>query len=194
MGYTTDFDGSLTLSKPLTKKQLEYINKLAETRRMKRDVAKLMELYKGKHGYPGRTPAKNTPEEIYGIDGEFFVGAAGFGGQDSDASVTNYNIAPGQAGFMEKSKGQPGLWLQWTITENEEDGSQQLEWDGGEKFYNYVEWLEYLILKFFIPWKVQLNGEILWYGEDRSDTGKIVVTNNEVKVYEAEETKFKEKR
>ncbi len=73
MGYTTNFDGSLKLSKNLTEEQFKYIELFNETRRMKRDVNKLMEMYDGKHGYPGRT---GTPQEIYGNDGEYFVGGA----------------------------------------------------------------------------------------------------------------------
>lgn len=33
----------------------------------------------------------------------------------------------------------PGIWCQWIIND---DGC--LCWNSGEKFYNYVEWLEYL--------------------------------------------------
>ena len=84
-------------------------------------------------------------------------------------------------------KTQPGLWCQWVPTE---DGFG-LEWDGNEKFYYYVEWLEYLINKVF-PWILEdgdeplvLNGEIEWYGEDREDMGKIFVHNNVVTTKEA---------
>jgi len=51
-------------------------------------------------------------------------------------------------------------------------------WDGGEKFYNYVEWLKYLINHFFEKWGVKLNGEVYWKGEDGEDMGKIVVKDN----------------
>lgn len=199
MGYTTDFSGELTLSKPLTVSQFKYLEKFSKTRRMKRDVNKLMELYKGKGGYPGRTVKKNTPEEIYGKDGEYFVGASGFAGQDSDASVIDYNTPPGQIGYKEENlewndrytenqrrseagECQPGLWCQWVV---EGDDEQVLVWDGGEKFYSYVEWLKYLINHFFEPWGVKLNGQIDWYGEDRSDMGRITVKDNVVKVSEA---------
>ena len=53
MGYTTDFEGTLKLSNKISARRVKYINTLSETRRMGRDVNKLMELYKGKHGYPG---------------------------------------------------------------------------------------------------------------------------------------------
>jgi hypothetical protein len=185
MGYTTDFDGSLKISRALTRKQTEYINCLGETRRMKRDVNVLMSLYKGKHGNPFAKDKTNA-QEVYGHEGEFFAMDDGDAGQRMDGSVLDQNCPPGQKGFMQGrvDKGQPGLWCQWSITE---DGDK-LQWNGGEKFYNYIEWLNYLIKMFFIPWGRKLNGEISWYGEDRSDMGKIKVRNNEVFIFNGEVT------
>ena len=181
MGYTTDFEGGLKISRPLTKKQTAYLNLLNGTRRMKRDVNKLMAIYGGKHGNPFAT--EKTPEAIYGRQGEYFAREDGQCGQSTDDSIIDYNIPPVQAGFMRDTKGAvPGLWCGWCITE---DGSR-LEWDGGEKFYNYVEWLEYLIKHFFEPWGRKLNGTIYWYGEDRSDQGKIEVKANKVKISRGE--------
>jgi hypothetical protein len=193
MGYTTDFEGSLKLSKELTPEQKVYINTFSGTRRMKRDVNKLMELYGGKFGYP-QTESNLLPisEKIYGKDGEFFVKDDGDMGQRGDASVIDHNTPPGQLGYNESTLSfeqrwsenqrrekegecQPSLWCQWVINDENE-----LEWDGGVKFYSYVEWLKYLIKNFFQPWGVLLNGEIEWTGEDSSDMGKIVVVNNEV--------------
>ncbi len=78
----------------------------------------------------------------------------------------------------------PGFWCQWVPTE---DG-MGLEWDGNEKFYNYVEWLEYLIEKFFIPWGIKLNGEVEWEGEESGDLGIIIVKDNEVTTKEGKVT------
>jgi len=182
MGYTTDFEGSLQISRPLTKKQTEYINVLCETRRMKRDVNVLMSLYKGKYGNPFAKDKTNA-QEVYGHEGEFFARDDGNAGQIRDTSVIDSNTPPGQSGYMgNNKKGQPGLCCQWVINE---DGTE-LSWDYGEKFYNYVEWLNYLIEKFFIPWGRKLSGEILWYGEDRDDFGKIKVRNNEVFIFVGE--------
>ena len=195
MGYTTDFNGSLKLSKNLTQEQFDYLKKFNDTRRMKRDVNKLMEMYDSKHGYPGRT---GTPEEIYGIDGEYFVGGGGHAGQENDKSVIDFNTSPGKStmsgDFMKnweendmrikEGKCQPGLWCGWMVSLI--DGEQRFEWDGGEKFYNYVEWMSYLIKHFFKPWGVKLTGEIEWVGEDSEDRGKIVVENNDIAVYHAE--------
>jgi len=193
MGYTTELSGKLSLSKELTDEQRKFINTFCVTRRMKRDVTKLMKLYKGKHGLPRTLELteemkslsekfksegidvqfsfignedKRTPEEIYGIEGEFFCLDDNNFGQTSDESIINYNLPPSS---------QPGLWCKWEI-----NNRNQLEWNGEEKFYRYTEWLEYLIENFFSKWGVVLNGEIEWSGEERDDIGKIVVTNNVV--------------
>ena len=196
MGYTTDFQGSLFLDNELTNEQFQYLELFNRTRRMKRDVNKLMDLYKGSGGYPNRT---GTPEEIYGNDGEYFVGGTGHAGQDRDDSIVDYNTPSGQLDFTTENynerwtqnelrtiegKCQPGLWCGWEVV-NETDG-QVLQWDGGEKFYRYIEWLKYLINHFFIPWGITLDGEVHWSGEHDEDKGKIVVKKNEVIVYDAE--------
>ena len=210
MGHTTDFTGSLSLSRELTRKEFKYINTFSGTRRMKRDVNKLMKKYKGKFGLPLPIEGK-TPEEIYGHEGEYFAKEDGDFGQLDDGTITDYNAAPGtvaigevrsnltldtpeKLGITEESKEQfisvfdtiqenrrraenneacPGLWCQWVINEDDE-----LVWDGGEKFYNYTEWLKYLINRFFEPWGVTLNGRITWAGEDRNDRGQINVIDN----------------
>ena len=111
-----------------------------------------------------RRMARNVGPE-YGIEGEFYVDGTGWAGQDSDKNVINYNRPPST---------QPGLWCQWVPTD---DGSE-LVWNGGEKFYNYVEWLQYLIDKILAPRGYTLNGECQWFGEERDDVGVIIVKNN----------------
>jgi hypothetical protein len=66
------------------------------------------------------------------------------------------------------------LWCQWTPNE---DGSA-IQWDGGEKFYNYIEWLQYLIENFISRWGYKLNGEVCWNGEDESDSGILSLKDN----------------
>jgi hypothetical protein len=160
---------------------------------MKRDVNKLMEKFKGEFGHPTR------PDNPYGKDGEFFVGGKGWAGQDQDETVIDYNTAPGQVGYeqgtdfterwnesqrrIKSGECQPGLWCQWILNDKE-----QLQWDGNEKFYNYVEWLKYLINNFFEEWGIKLNGEVTWIGEDSNDRGKIVVEDNKVRIFEMEMT------
>ena len=75
----------------------------------------------------------------------------------------------------------PRIWGHWIIADHD-----QLEWDGGEKFYNYVEWLEYLIKNYFNVWDVKLNGTIKWQGESMDDRGKIIVENNNISIVDLE--------
>ena len=158
MGYTTDFSGSFSLDKPLLASHSAYLHKFAETRRMERKQSIASKL---------PDPAREVAGLPIGKQGAYFVGGGGHCGQEIDASVVNSNGAP---------DGQPGLWCQWVPTEND-DG---IEWDGGEKFYHYTEWLAYIIEHFLQPWGYILNGEVEWFGEDRDDRGKIVVENNTI--------------
>lgn len=193
MGYTTDFFGEFNLTPNLTKVQKDYLNKFSESRRLKRDVNKLMEHYKGEYGYPGRD---GTPEEIYGKDGQYFVGGEGFRGQDEESTIIDFNTPPGQLTYEERKgltfeeqliiekqniksgEAQPGLWCQWVV------GDDIMEWDGNEKFYEYESWLQYLTTNFFQPWGVMVNGNVEFQGEDREDRGKIVMVDNVMSVLE----------
>lgn len=71
MGYTTTFIGSFELNKNLDYKTQIFLEKLNETRRMKR----------------------NLPEK-YGIDGEFYVFGGGEFGQSAEADIIDYNSPP----------------------------------------------------------------------------------------------------
>ena len=157
MGYHTDFHGEMNLNPPASPELTQYINTFCETRRMKRDVAKLQELYKGEHGYNGD----------YGTEGEFFAKDDGNCGQNRDESILDYNSP---------SKTQPGLWCKWCISE---DGTT-LQWDESEKFYNYVEWLYYIKDNFLTPNGITLEGEIQWRGEEWEDNGTIIATPSDV--------------
>lgn len=159
MGYTTYFNGKLQFNKPVESWLVEYIDKFSRTRRMKRDPEKIKELF------------PNWKELCFngtlGDDGEYFVGGRGFFGQDSDESIIDYNTPP---------KTQHSLWCNWEITETE------LMWNEAEKFYNYEEWLDYLIDNFFKPLGYVLNGDISWQGEEEDDFGIIHVENNVVEM------------
>lgn len=154
MGYTTEFRGEFTVTPALTPEQVAYINRFSETRRMQRDPQKAALL---------PDPIREAVGLPLGKEAEYFVGGGGFAGQEHDASILDYNNPPA---------GQPGLWCQW------EAGADGVRWNGGEKFYYYVDWLEYLIANFFQPWGRTLNGEVEWRGEDWDDTGTIRVENN----------------
>jgi hypothetical protein len=101
----------------------------------------------------------------YGVDGEFYVGSRENFGQNDDPTIVDRNTPP---------RTQPGLWCQWVPTK---DG-MSIEWDGNEKFYYYTEWIKYLIKSILGPRGYILNGTVSYQGEDSSDNGEIIITNN----------------
>lgn len=180
MGYTTDFEGFFRLDRELSPEHAHYLAALNQTRRITRDessAAEREDVIREAVGLP------------VGTDGEYFVGETGFRGQDSGSDVINHNAAPAS---------QPGLWLQWTPVQSSSPysgcpdmkdenadwtGFDAIGWDMGEKFYNYEEWIAYIIEHFIERWGYTLNGEVTWYGEERDDRGVIHVDNNVVHVY-----------
>ncbi len=115
--------------------------------------------------------------------GPYYCGT-GMCGQDLEDDIINYN----------NSGDQPGLWCQWVPTE---DGTA-IQWDQNEKFYNSVEWMQYIIDHFLAPGAkaqealpfLQANhvcsGVIKAQGEDMDDRWKLVVENNAVQVLDLE--------
>lgn len=117
-----------------------------------------------------RRMARDLPAD-YGIEGEFYVRGSGPHGQNLEDNIIDHNRPP---------KTQPGLWCSWMPSEDKKG----IEWDKGEKFYNYVEWLEYLIKNFLAPKGYVLQGVVAWQGEDMQDCGYIIVKDNLVMVEE----------
>lgn len=113
-----------------------------------------------------RRMKRDLPSE-YGEGGEFYVDGGGWAGQATEDNIIDYNQPPGS---------QPGLWCQWFPVSDR----LHLEWDGKEKFYCYVEWLEYLINKIFEPRGYTLNGVVQYRGDDMDDYGIITIFNNTV--------------
>lgn len=158
MGYTTEFEGVFVLDKPLTSEHATYLLAFSQTRRMQRDAtvtAKRSDAARECVGLP------------VGADGGYFVGEGGSFGQGRGDGILDYNRPPA---------GQPGLWCKWAPTED----LAGIAWDGCEKFYDYVDWLQYLIENFLRPWGYTLSGEVAYQGEDPDDFGKIVVDDNTV--------------
>ena len=111
---------------------------------------------------------------------------------------------PGVRSGNNPPAGQPGLWCQWVPTE---DGGE-LEWDGGEKFYNSAEWMKYLIENLLAPsarpyvdahmdedprlaaftCDHHVTGTIYAQGEEPDDRWALVVVDNAVAVMAAEFT------
>ena len=70
----------------------------------------------------------------------------------------------------------PGLWCKWIIGEDR----QSIKWNGAEKFYDYVEWLQYIIDNFLVPNGYTVNGSVNYQGEDFEDQGTVIVKDNHV--------------
>ena len=164
MGYSTEFSGRFDVAPRLTPEMIDYLNRFSCTRRMARDSEIIKDVFPD---WQDNCFFGNLGEE-----GEYFIGGVGAFGQDRDESVIDHNNAPAS---------QPGLWCQWVPTE---DGSA-IEWDGGEKFYAYVPWLQYIIEHFLSPEGYVLNGEVEYRGEDFDDRGVICVENNMISLYDA---------
>lgn len=159
MGYTTDFKGSFELSRPLAPEHDAYLKQFSETRRMMRNESLVAQM---------PDPVREAVGLEVGPQGAYFVGAPGFAGQDRTEDIVDYNEPP---------RDQPGLWCQWVPN----DEGTAIVWNEAEKFYNYVEWLEYLVKNFLSRWGYQLNGKVIWQGEETSDSGVIYVKNNQIK-------------
>lgn len=166
MGYNTDFDGYFEFQNPVSEEIRDYINTFCRTRHCIRDNDKIKKL------------VTDWEEKTYPLDkgnlgknGEFFVfDHIDMSRDDFDFDEKNLVIDYNDNGKM------PELWCQWIIT----DDCKYLEWDGGEKFYNYIEWLNYLIDNFFKPYNIILNGKVRFRGEDFDDMGEINIVDNTV--------------
>lgn len=152
MGYTTDFYGTFKITPALKEEHKEYLLAFSDSRRMKRDAQKCESLH---------DPIRLAVELPVGIEGEFVVSQTGY----DDKSIIERNSP---------SSTQPGLWCQWIPN----DEGTELKWNGAEKFYAYIEWLDYLHTKLFKPWGYTLEGMVKWRGEDHDDTGRITFKDN----------------
>ena len=125
------------------------------------------------------------PYFVGGSDGE---GIFNDRGQGHDSDVRNYNSPDAS---------QPSLWCGRCAS----DEGEYIEWDGGEKFYESAEWMQYIIDHFLganpiaktanSKWLAEhlqghtCNGVIEAQGEEPDDQWTLVVQNNKVSVVEA---------
>jgi hypothetical protein len=172
VGYSTNFSGSWKIEPKLKPEHRAYLDQFSTSRRMMRD--------------PKVTERSPDPLRLavglpVGVDGGYFVGPEGDNGQ---GSMWNFDRTPEDRGGIIDSNGpptgQPGLWCKW---EPNGDGTA-IVWSGAEKFYDYVEWAQYLLDHFLTPWGYKLSGRVNWQGEDGSDTGYMVIYNGKVFVNE----------
>ena len=86
--------------------------------------------------------------------GQYFVGTRG---NYQEYENTEYTL-PRYEHIVNKKRPlayQVGIWCNWEVKTRGDKSF--LAWNGGEKFYNYVEWLDYLLNNFFIPWNYTLS-------------------------------------
>lgn len=161
----------------LLPEHVAYLKAFCETRRMRRDPEIAA-------GLPD--PVRIAARLPIGPEGGYFVGSTGHMGPSPQnhatdrATILEYNLPPA---------GQPGLWCQWKPgqsydmeTREWRDEGKTITWDGGEKFYGYTEWLEYIIEHFLKVWGYALNGSVNWQGEDQEDIGLIEVKGNVIDI------------
>lgn len=164
MGYYTNFEGRFNITPPLRPEHYNYLCDFSLTRRMQRraDLTATRP-----------DPVREAAGLPVGAEGCYFVGEGEYRGQNFDArDIANTNKPP---------VGQPSFWCNWVPTED----CTAIVWDGGEKFYGYIEWIKYLIAHFLKPWGYTLNGEVYWEGEERDDAGIIRIEHNMVRVLRA---------
>lgn len=172
MGYTTEFSGEWRITPPLKEEHRAYLDQFSTSRRMKRDPKVTASI---------PDPIREAVGLPVGEEGGYFVGPKGDNGQ---GSMWGFGRSPEDRGGITDSntppKGQPGLWCKW-----EPNGhGTAIVWSGAEKFYDYVEWIQYLLDHFLTPWGYKLSGRVDWQGEDESDKGYIVVYNGRAFVNE----------
>jgi len=192
MGYTTDFNGEFHITPILTNEHREYLNIFNKSRHMKRNPSICVEILAAvdkEQSLEKFDTNQCHPDKVYdkgieicrrqiqiglpiGEEGEYFLGLGNFD-QVQDSSVLDYNTPP---------KTQPGLWCGWSPNER----GDAIIWDECEKFYKYVEWIQYIIDHFMKRWSYVLNGEVEWFGEENDDRGTIYIKNNNIEVYDAE--------
>lgn len=69
----------------------------------------------------------------------------------------------------------PDSYCQWQLTK-QLDG---IEWDRGEKFYKYTEWLQWIIDNILKPAKISIRGRVEFQGEESTDFGVLVVEDDQ---------------
>lgn len=89
---------------------------------------------------------------------------------------------PGEDGkpLRAESSGRPCVYCQWRPSK---DGTA-IEWDFEEKFYCWLEWLQYIVEQRLKPFGYVLNGQVRWRGENGDDAGVIYVKDNRIEAVE----------
>lgn len=163
MGYTTDFEGYVTIDPPLNEHEVSFLRDFCNTRRMNR---------------------RNGP---------LFVGGTGMAGQDHDADILDYNNPhPDQPGlWCQWVPTGDGTTLGWDGGGNFYHAAEWMKYlvenllAPSARFYLDKHASEDERLAHFTA-DHTVNGEIFAQGEDSDDRWVLVVEDNVVKTAQAQ--------
>lgn len=165
MGFTTKFVGEFILDRELDNETFRLLQNLAKTRRVSRDTSVLVRK---------ENISEQDVLEKYGTEGEFYFSdksghilEKGIYKRVKDETVLNRNLPPSS---------QPGLWCGWVPSEDR----KKIVWNGLVKFYESVEWIEYIINRILSPKGYDINGEMKCFGEEPADVWEIHIKDNKV--------------
>jgi len=119
------------------------------------------EMYRLLHGLATTRRIKRELPKTFGVDGEFYI-------QDDERGVVNKNRPP---------RSQPSLWCGWLI----QSDRRTIQWDGHEKFQEYIQWLIYLI-RLLRRRGYTLSGNVAWQGETIPDAGVLHLTPTRLRI------------
>ncbi len=157
--------GSFQLSRPLRQAEMNYLNAFSQMPRQRLDVSKLQEVFQGEQGNPF---SKRKGKDVYGTEGEYFVGSL------SDAENLGAVLDPDTPPAT-----QPSRMCHWIVERT------RLLWDGEEEFEKPIEWLRYIIKHFLDPWCIAVDGAAQWQGSDAlHNRGTISVWCNKIHIYQ----------
>jgi len=174
MGYSTWFTGNLKLDKRLAPHHLAYLQAFNEAPHVRWDVELL----------------KNEPDpvrEAVGLPlGEYGCYVTGHGFKYDEYNYPPFWQDPGRAetdpAYIDREcPGTPNPNCGWRPSD---DGTELIAYV--DKFWGYIEWLQYLLDHFLIPWGYVLNGKMTWQGEYEEDKGALIVEHNVITVLKAE--------
>lgn len=178
MGYVTRFNGIFRLDRPLAPHYRAYLQAFHEVTHYQWDVTLLADEL---------DPVREAVGLPLGEHGCYFTGSrANFQMGNSNPLQLRYNYYPWShvPGLEEDPAylgsvcpGKPGRHCGWCPSD---DGTALVEDE--DKFYHYIEWLQYLLDHFLIPWGYVLQGQMAWQGEYEEDIGTIAVEKNVITV------------
>lgn len=82
---------------------------------------------------------------------------------------------------IDSFKDNPGFRCDWTPS----DDGKYIHWNGSEKFYEYIAWIEFILDRILLPRGYTLNGVVTWHGESSGDIGRITATGKAIEAKRA---------